>query len=246
MLTAIAIDTHTHTVLSGHAWSTLRENIAFAVKRGLHGICLTEHGHAMPSSGPSFITAAQKMLPKLIDGVRLHLGVEANIVDFAGNLDVEDRMLDPCEWVIASIHDLTTRIGSVEENTAAMLGALANPKIDILGHIDDKKAPVHFDTVTRTAAQLGKLVEINNNSLLVRRGSRERMADVVKCCLRHGTRVAVASDAHFDAMIGDVGPALELLASLNFPDELVVNRSPDAFESYLAEREARLERAKSA
>ena len=37
----VAVDTHTHTILSGHAFSTLSENVAAAKARGLYGICLT-------------------------------------------------------------------------------------------------------------------------------------------------------------------------------------------------------------
>ena len=50
----IEVDTHTHTVLSGHAWSTLNENCIAASSRGLKGLCLTEHGPAMDHSLNSF------------------------------------------------------------------------------------------------------------------------------------------------------------------------------------------------
>ncbi|MCC8181158.1 MAG: PHP domain-containing protein [Planctomycetes bacterium] len=82
MLDKIMIDTHTHTVLSGHAWSTLRENCKAAAERGMHGICLTEHGPAMQGGGPFFMVSAQRMLPEVVEGIRVYKGIECNIVDF--------------------------------------------------------------------------------------------------------------------------------------------------------------------
>ena len=58
------VDTHTHTILSGHAWSTLRENCCAARDRGIKGLCLTEHGPAMEGGAPSFIPHSQRMLPR--------------------------------------------------------------------------------------------------------------------------------------------------------------------------------------
>lgn len=241
MLDAILVDTHTHTVLSGHAWSTLRENAAAAARKGMEGMVLTEHGHAIPGSGPFFLTSAQKMLPSLLEGIRIFYGIEANIMDFAGGLDIDLKSLYQTEFCIASMHDLCMKPGSTSQNTDAYIATLNQPYVDILGHIDDRKTPSVFDEVVREAGRLNKLIEINNNSLLIRKGSRERVEEVVKLCAKYETRVAVASDAHFDDMVGAVKPALDLLARLGFPEQLVVNRNLVTFESYLAERLPRIE-----
>lgn len=42
------IDLHTHTIISGHAYSTLKENIEAARARGLEAFAVTDHGPAMP------------------------------------------------------------------------------------------------------------------------------------------------------------------------------------------------------
>ena len=236
MLEAVQVDTHTHTVLSGHAWSTLRENAVAAARRGLRAFCLTEHGHAIPGAGPFFLVSAQKMLPDHIEGVRVFYGAEADIMDFQGGLDVDDKALFGSDFIIASLHDLCLAPGTPEENTRAYLGALRHPCVDSLGHIDDWKTPSDFGTVVREAGRLGRLIEINNNSLLVRKGSRERVEELARLCAEFGTGVAVASDAHFDEMVGAVDAALELLDKVGFPDRLVANRSLESFETYLAGR----------
>lgn len=240
MLDSIAIDTHTHTVLSGHAWSTLSENAAAAKRLGLYGICLTEHGPAIPGGSVDYVPAAQLMLPDFVDGVRVYRGTEANIIDFSGSIDIEPRFMNRTEFSIASNHDLVGVPGTAGQNTEAAIGALRHPFIDMLGHIDDAKVPVEFEPVVLAAAELGKIIEINNNSLAIRRGSQANIRVIAGLCMRHGVRVAVSSDAHFCSMIGNVGPALRLLAEIGFPDELVVNRAAASFEAYLAERTERL------
>ena len=97
----IEVDTHTHTVLSGHAWSTLKENCEAAAAVGLKGLCLTEHGPAMKGAAPWFAPCSHKMLPQELFGVRIFPGLEFNIVDFEGNVD-NDRPQPLWESISAS------------------------------------------------------------------------------------------------------------------------------------------------
>ena len=41
------------------------------------------------------------------------------------------------------------------------------------------------------------------------------------------------SDAHFDLLIGEFDLARDLLEKLDFPEELVLNRSTDAIREYV-------------
>jgi len=43
----IKADLHTHTIASGHAYSTLLENIEYGKKRGIETIAITEHTDGM-------------------------------------------------------------------------------------------------------------------------------------------------------------------------------------------------------
>ena len=71
----LEVDTHTHTILSGHAWSTLRENCCAARGRGMKGLCLTEHAPGIEGGAPSFIPHSQRMLPQEVEGIRVYQGI---------------------------------------------------------------------------------------------------------------------------------------------------------------------------
>jgi putative hydrolase len=43
-------DTHTHTLASGHAYSTIIENAREAGMNGMEAIAMTDHGPAMPGA----------------------------------------------------------------------------------------------------------------------------------------------------------------------------------------------------
>ena len=57
----IEIDTHTHTLASGHAYNTLREMAAMAAEKGLKGLAITEHSPKTELLGMDRSTLWRKM-----------------------------------------------------------------------------------------------------------------------------------------------------------------------------------------
>jgi len=237
------VDTHTHTIISGHAWSTLTENCCAAKARGMKGLCLTEHGPAIEGGAPAFIPHSQRMLPDVIEGIRVYKGIEANILDHSSQMDIDDAHLKLCEFAIASIHShMFPKKADQAANTATYLTILANPYVDMLGHADDPSVPCDFEALVAQAKAHGKLLEFNNNSTTTHRpGSLPSLKRYILCCKEHHQRVCVSSDAHFHTMIGNVSPMMTLLDELEFPPELIVNLTKDRFDAYLAERRARIQ-----
>ena len=86
-------DFHCHTLASLHAYSTLRENLIAAQKRGLRLLAITDHGIGTPDSPPLSFFENLTSLPQNVDGIRLLRGVEANIMDHTGRLDIPDEVL---------------------------------------------------------------------------------------------------------------------------------------------------------
>lgn len=236
------VDTHTHTVLSGHAWSTLSENCSAARAMGMKGLCLTEHAPGIEGGAPSFIPHSQRMLPDVVEGIRVYKGIEVNILDHENHLDITQEHLALCDFVIASIHShMFPERARKDANTATYVHMLQNPHIDILGHADDPSVPCDFEALATEARRQGKLLELNNNSTTPHRpGSLPSLKAYILCCKRYGQRVCVASDAHFHTMVGNVGPMMGLLEELEFPQELIVNLTKERFDAYLQERVDRI------
>ena len=81
----IAGDTHTHTLLCQHAYSTLLENIQAAAAAGHRFLATTDHGPAMPGAPHDwYFENLRKAVPRELLGVVVIKGCEANIMDQAG------------------------------------------------------------------------------------------------------------------------------------------------------------------
>ena len=60
-------DTHAHTTASGHAYSSVREMMQAAGRKGLKALALTEHAMAMPGTDV-YKRQEQQYLPSEIEG----------------------------------------------------------------------------------------------------------------------------------------------------------------------------------
>lgn len=239
----IEVDTHTHTVLSGHAHSTLLENAAAAAQKGLKGFVMTDHGPNLPGACPEFNLATYPFLPSHIKGVRIYPGVESNIIDFSGAIDVQEKHLAFTDYVIAGLHEVVMKPGTKQQNTQAVIGALSNPYVDIIAHPDNAAYALDYEAVVKEAAKQNKLLEVNNHSFVYRKGGVANAAIYLPLCKKYGVRVAVSSDAHFALNMGKHDLAVSIIKEHGFPEELVVNLTIQRFESYIAERRKRIDAA---
>ena len=130
----ILLDVHTHTVASGHAFSTLQEMVRTAADKGLQILGITEHTGGIPGTCSPIYFRNLPVVPRLMYGVELLLGAEINIVDYEGSLDLEEEYFKFLDIRIAGLHSLCYRPGTVEQNTLAVEGAIRNGHIDIISH----------------------------------------------------------------------------------------------------------------
>lgn len=234
MITIIA-DAHTHTVACNHAYSTISENAAAAAAKGLKSICFTEHGPVFPGGAdPLFFTNFQA-IPDEMHGVEVLCGIEVDILDMEGNLALADGQLSKLDWVIASFHELLTAPVSKDAHTECILRLSAHPHIRMFGHLDNGMYPLDYERVVRAAAEHGKAVELNNNSLKNRLGAVENATELLRLCRKHGVGVILSSDAHHCSKVGEFSVALQLLEELAFPEELVINADIDRWNAYRAQ-----------
>ena len=239
----LLVDTHTHTVSSGHAYSTIQEMAKGAYDNGLEAIAMTDHGPAMKGAPYLYHFGNLKVIPETLSGVRIIKGVEANIIDYSGKTDMPDEYLRRLEFVQASYHDICIEPASVEEHTNAMIAILKNPLIDAVAHPGNPQFQVDIDRVVRAAREYNKLIEINNHSFAVRTGSEENCREFALKCKEYGVRITTGSDAHISFSVGKFDRVTALLESVGMPEELVVTTSQRKMEEYLAEREARIRKS---
>lgn len=236
----IEVETHSHTVASSHALSTLLELVKRTKEVGMSGICITDHGFALPDSPHPYYFGAGRIIPEEIDGVRVFFGAEANIVDYNGQLDLEEKILRRLDWIIASYHEPCIEPGNEEKVTRGWFNVLENPYVDVMGHSGNPTFPYHYHKVISRARELGKIVEINVNSKKVRRGSFENCIEIAKTCKALQCPIVVSSDAHIAFQIGQYGEVLSMLEEISFPQELILNADADRFFEYMAKRREKL------
>ncbi len=234
-------DTHAHTIVSGHAYNTMREMALAAKEKGLEALALTEHAKEMPGTCVDFHFSNYKIIPRDYYGIRLLLGVELNIMDEYGTIDLAEPVLKDMDIVIASIHVPCYRVSRGEEvNTMAYVNTMEKcPYVDIIGHPDDVRYPLDYDLLAREAAAHRVALEINASSL--RPGSfRGNGVDNVRTMLekakKYGTYISVGSDAHFEGQIADFAVPLQLLAETGFPEEQVISTDKEKLLGFIKQR----------
>lgn len=232
----LIVDLHTHTMASGHAYSTLKENIEEAARKGLAVLGTSDHSPGMPGSSPAFFFNNYKVIKRELMGVKILRGIEANIIDFDGRVDVDDSLAGKTDYVIASLHSHCIESGTEEENTRACIEAMKHPFVRILGHPDDGRYPVDYRRLARAAAEWGVALELNNSSLQPESSRLDGKANartMLEWAKRTGTRVIVGSDSHIYCDVGRFGDALSLLEDVAFPEDLVVNTSMEKLDALL-------------
>lgn len=237
------MDLHTHTIASGHAYNTLYEMAKSASEKGLSLIGFSDHGPKMPGSSHEFYFINFKVIPRKLFGINILMGAELNILDHTGRVDLRKGLLEKMDYSIASLHEPCFKSGTASENTNAYLGVIKNPLIHIIGHPDDGRFPVDYDTLVAAAAEHNTLLEVNSSSLHPlnpRKNARENYLTMLELCKRYRTSVIIDSDAHIEADVGNHRQALELIKEVNFPEELIVNSSLERLLPYIPKLKAYL------
>lgn len=230
------LDIHTHSLVSGHSYSTIREMARAASEKGLELLGITEHAPAMPGTCHEMYFRNLKMVDRQMEGIELMLGAEVNILDFDGRIDLPEDILRKMDIVVASMHVPCVPRGTREENTRAFLNAIKNPYVDVIGHPDDIRYPVDYKALVYGAKEYGKILEVNNNSLdprSTRQGGYENYREMLAYCKEVDQPIVVNSDAHVDQLVGNHKYAYQLIEEIGFPEELVLNTDVTKLKEHL-------------
>ncbi len=230
------LDTHTHTIASGHAYGTVTEMAKAASCIGLELLAITDHAPKLPGGTSEMYFRNFKVIDREMFGVKILMGVELNIIDYHGTVDMEEALLKRMELCIASLHTVCLTPGTKAENTRALLKVMENPYVQVIGHPDDGRYPIDYEAMVKGAKEQGVLIELNNSSLAAgggRIGTLPNLTEILKLCERYGQEIIVNTDSHFPSYVGRFEEAEKLLGQTGFPEELIVNTDVKKLERYL-------------
>ncbi len=226
------LDTHMHTIASGHAYSTVKEYVDEAKVKGLALIAITDHAPDMPGSMGILHFYNLNAIKSLNAGVEVLTGVELNILDKEGRVDLSDSMLKTLDVIIASLHPTSYPFADRESNTLAVLNAMKNPYIRIIGHLGDPRYPFDCKRVVDMAIETNTFLEINNASFKersLRNGGEETVLELIERCKEKNHPVIVGSDAHIWTELGTFENAIRILEKAGMPEHLILNTSVELF-----------------
>jgi putative hydrolase len=231
------LDTHSHTVSSGHSYSTISELAQEASKKGLSLISMTDHASNFPGAPNIMYFFNMHIIPRKIHDVIVLRGVELNILDIEGNVDFSSKLLGKLEIVIASLHSILFIPKSKEENTLAIINTIKkNPNVNIIGHLADPKYPFDIEQVVKTAKLYNVAIEINNSSLnpnSTRFGGEIELKSLIESCIKHEVFITFGSDAHVYSDIGNFSNIEKFIQNMDIPENLILNTSVEKLLKFL-------------
>lgn len=228
------VDLHSHSLFSRCGVHSVIEILEAARERGLKAQAITDHGPAkVDRINSTFFTRLIDPVP----GIKLLKGMECNLTDKMGHLDMDEKRIPDCDVLLAGIHDNIRETWTDEEATEALLGAMRlNPWLDIITHPLCREYKIDLRAAARVARETGKALEFNNSKIRLGYISSEEQKNFIRICMEEDCLVAVNTDAHTVNELGDTEAMDLLLKEEGFPEERIVNKTFDGLMKWLEER----------
>jgi len=228
-------DVHMHSLLSGHAFGTVRELAYEAAARGMKLIGVTEHGPGIPGTCDIIYFRNIIDAPRCLYGVEMLYGSEVNVLN-SGNVDLDRRHLDCLDYAVAGIHGLCYEDVGIVKNTDNVISCMADPKVRFISHPDADTYPMDYKALVEGAKQYNVALELNNSSIrkpALRPGCLENYAKMLPLCMEYGVNIIVNSDAHDPGAVGDFTLAAALLEKLEMDESLILNLDLQKLKDFL-------------
>lgn len=248
-------DLHTHTAIKKqnggqilHAKGSVEENVRQALERGLSCIGISNHGpghvvYGMPAQCISDVKREVEEARRRHPEIEILFGVEANIIERNGKLDVSERDLPQFDYVMAGYHYgifgreplraallhggnwLCGRAGFARaflgqaslrrRNTNLVLRAVEENRLKVLTHPGDK-GPLDVRAVAAACAETGTWMEINNYH-------KDLSVEGIRIAAEYDVTFVIGSDAHRPQDVGSFEEGLERALEAGIPVERIVN-----------------------
>ncbi len=232
----LKVDLHIHSINSGHAYSTFQDIVDEAVRKDMSMVAVTDHGPSMDgTNGPVHFYMGNRA-PKKIKNTRILWGIEANLIDSDGTIDLPEDAEKRLDLIILGIHPFTPYMDLGRKgNTNALIKAIERyPRISILAHPLHYFYEYEFEPVWEAALAHNILLEFNL-SYLVKYGERdiEKFQMLVEFVRKHGSQFIINSDAHFRHEIGDDSILDSFRDTITLDGSLVINNDENKLRNWL-------------
>ena len=228
-------DVHMHSIVSGHAFGTIRELAAEAAQRGLQLIGVTDHAPGIPGTAEAIYFRSFPDAPRTLYGVEMLYGSEVNILP-DGGLTLDERTLSRLDYAVAGIHSYCYENAGIVKNTDAVIRCMEHRKVRFISHPDSNAFPLDYPALVQGAKAYGVALEVNNSSLRypsARPGCVENYTTMLPLCMAHGVPIVVNTDAHDPSAVGLFTEARDLLQKLDMDETLILNTNLSKLKDFL-------------
>lgn len=233
----IIADMHTHTNVSAHAFSTLREMVMAAKRKGHIAIAVTNHGPAMDDGAHPWLFGPNRPFPNRMEGVYILWGIEYNILPPLGGIDaIPLAAAEKLDYTIASFHEPCYMAADQRAHDIALDSILKNPLVTCFGHLGNPKFIFDKEKLISQCSQYQKVVEINSHSAMVRKGSWDNCIEIAKLCAKYHVPIMLTSDAHSEFEVGEVDASIKLVQAAGVPEELIINTDAERLRKFFLTR----------
>ncbi len=228
-------DVHTHTLVSGHAYGTIREMAKAAADKQLQILGVSEHAPGIPGTVDPFYYLNLEVIPRELYGVKIIHGCEINVMN-DGTLSLPQEYIEKLDYAIIGIHCQCYENQSREINTEILIKCMQNDKVRFISHPDDDHTPLNYEELVRAAKEFHIALEVNNSSLIKkdrRWNSIENYIAMLHFCERYKVPIIINSDAHDPSYVGNFDLAVQLIEGLKFNEDLILNTEVDKLMNFL-------------
>ncbi len=231
LLSQLRGDLHSHSNWSDGG-SPIEEMVATAMELGREYLALTDHSRGLRVANG----LSEERLAKQLDvvaavdahvrgsGFRLLSGIEADILD-DGGLDQEPELLERLDVVVASVHSKLRSPAAAM--TKRMLGAIENPRTNVLGHCTGRlvegrrgtRPPSQFDAKAVFAACAAHDVAVEINSRPERCDPPD---ELIELALEAGCLFSIDTDSHAPGQLDFLAYGAARAQRLGVPPERIV------------------------
>lgn len=231
-------DYHTHTFYSDGVGS-IEQNVESAREKGLHSIGITDHGfyhvaHGIKRKQVAKMRAEIERLKAKYPDIEILLGVEANLINLNGDLDLKESDLKLFDYVIFGVHKLACSFRKpssiwftlmnflckkspkrIQKVTNSYILALKKYPVKLVVH-PNYAVWVDVGKLAKSAKEQGVWIELNGKRI-------DMSTSEAQALVNSGVTLVIGSDAHKPERVAECSIPAEFIEKNDIPLDRIIN-----------------------